>query len=136
MTAFLQKLSFKHISKDLTKVCSSLRSQPYFQNAQSEELLFNACWRAQFEARYKVQKFRGQSSRCPIFSIEQYIIRSYLNLNQHSLMIFLNRCHHDQWQNCVFTLESFLTVLEEQSRRNSYQSNVVDAQLLFKMDRL
>ena len=46
VTAFLQKLSAKHIFKDLTKVCSNLRLQPYFQNIQLEELLFNACWRA------------------------------------------------------------------------------------------
>ena len=61
--ALLHKIYFKYILKDLTKVCSNLRSQPYFQNAQSEELLFNACWRAYFEVRKKAQKFPGKSSR-------------------------------------------------------------------------
>ena len=42
----LQKNSFRHIFKDLTKVCSNLHSQPYFKFAQSEKPPFSTCLRA------------------------------------------------------------------------------------------
>ena len=42
----LQKNSFRHIFKDLTKVCSNLHSQPYFEYTQSEEPPFSTCLRA------------------------------------------------------------------------------------------
>ena len=42
----LQENSFRHIFKDLTKVCSNLHSQPYFECTQSEELPFSTYLRS------------------------------------------------------------------------------------------
>ena len=42
----LQKNSFRHNFKDLTKVCSNLHSQPYLECTQSEEPPFSTCLRS------------------------------------------------------------------------------------------
>ena len=43
---YYKKNSFSYILKDLTKVCSSLHSKPYFEYVHSEEPTFSACLRA------------------------------------------------------------------------------------------
>ena len=43
---YYKKNSFRHIFKDLTKVCSNLHSQLYFENTQSDEPPLSACLRA------------------------------------------------------------------------------------------